>query len=197
VLVQGEQGGGGEGAEGARAQVGRDEVMEGDRGEVKEGAGTVTVHARGGRVVDGKGEKEMLADKGALSNFFTRLETELEAREYVKTEEKRRAIFPKIRNGLCASVSLSSICQCACVCEVIADTCVCVVMADIRCFPMCISAYTTTLPIPPRYPSPQINTTYTVFLRAQMTTKDVSTMQVDACVCVYVCLCACAHDLTS
>ena len=41
---------------------------------------------------------EELADKGTLSNFFTRLETELEMRAYATTDEKRGAIFPKIRN---------------------------------------------------------------------------------------------------
>ena len=58
-------------------------------------------------MIDSKGEMEELADKGALSNFFERLETELEIRAYANTEDKRRVIFPKIRN-----VRIRFVCVC-------------------------------------------------------------------------------------
>jgi len=80
----GAEAGGGEGAGGVDGE-GWSEGVEGGGG-------------RGGAIVDGKGQEELLADKEALANFFARLESELEAREYATTEEKRRAIFPKIRN---------------------------------------------------------------------------------------------------
>ena len=63
------------------------------------------------KLIDSKGEMEELADKGALSNFFERLETELEMRAYANTEDKRRVSFPKIRN-----VRISYVCvYCVCV----------------------------------------------------------------------------------
>ena len=81
-----------------RARASARDALTCEEGQREGTGGGAGAEGRAGRLMDGKGDSEALADKGTLANFFARLEGELEARGYVTTEEKRRAVFPKIRN---------------------------------------------------------------------------------------------------